>query len=181
MIPFPDNKYDIVYTDPPWPQTKGNKRKVRKNQGKELDYQVLSLADILEIHADFLTKHTEDTNTVFIWAIDKYLFDAEQMMENFGYKLHARIIWNKLNGVAPAFTIRYAHEYLLWWYRPKMLPINKEMRGKYTTVITEKATKHSKKPIAAYEMIKNLYPIESKIELFARNIYDGFDSWGDQV
>lgn len=34
-----DKKYDIIYTDPAWKQTKGNKRKCRPNQGKELDYK----------------------------------------------------------------------------------------------------------------------------------------------
>ncbi len=32
-----NKKYGIVYTDPPWKQTKGNKRNCRPNQGKKLD------------------------------------------------------------------------------------------------------------------------------------------------
>ena len=45
-----DKKYDIIYTDPAWKQTKGNKRKCRPNQGKELDYQTCTLDEIKEIH-----------------------------------------------------------------------------------------------------------------------------------
>ena len=41
-----DKKYDIIYTDPAWKQTKGNKRKCRPNQGKKLDYQTCTLDEI---------------------------------------------------------------------------------------------------------------------------------------
>jgi N6-adenosine-specific RNA methylase IME4 len=167
--------YDIVYADPPWRQTRGGKRKVRKNQGKDLDYQTLSLQEIESIIGGFNGK------TLFMWAIDKYLFEAHELSSRLGYKLHARIIWDKQNGVAPAFTVRYSHEYLLWFYKSPMPKISIEMRGKYTTVLREKSTKHSKKPESAYRMIENLYPASRKIELFARNLRDGWASWGNEI
>lgn len=40
------NKYSIIYTDPPWKQTKGNKRKCRPNQGKQLDYKTCCIDEI---------------------------------------------------------------------------------------------------------------------------------------
>ena len=115
------------------------------------------------------------------YNIDKFLIECENEMKKRNYKLHARIIWDKGNGIAPAFTIRYSHEYLLWFYKPKMIKINENMRGKYTTVLREKATKHSKKPLIAYEMIENLYPNEIKLELFARNKRNNLDIWGNEV
>ena len=43
------NKYDIIYADPPWRQSKGGKKKVRPiTSGTSLDYNVLSLAEIKE-------------------------------------------------------------------------------------------------------------------------------------
>ena len=97
-----------------------------------------------------------------------------------GYNLHARIIWDKENGIAPAFTIRFSHEYLLWFFKTgKIREMDKNMRGKFTTVIREKSTKHSKKPIKAYEMIESLYPNHEKLELFARNTRTGWKSWGE--
>ena len=104
-------KYGIVYTEPPWPQKKGGARKCRPNQGRALDYQTESLAEIKRIHREAL-EHTEDHHDVFMWTIDKFLIEAEAMMKELGYELHARIIWDKGNGVAPAFTVRYTHEYL---------------------------------------------------------------------
>ncbi|KKM85026.1 hypothetical protein LCGC14_1293240 [marine sediment metagenome] len=168
-------KYNLVYADPPWRQTKGGLRKTRPNQEKELDYPTLSLEMIKEILKDY------DSETLFLWTIDKFLFEAQTMAEELGYKLHARIIWDKENGIAPAFTIRYSHEYLLWFYKTPMNKIDKGMMGKFTTVIREKSTKHSKKPIKAYELIESLYPNLNKIELFARNRREGWDAWGNEI
>jgi len=167
--------YDVIYADPPWKQTKGGKRNVRKNQGRELDYPVISLGEIEKILKGF------DGQTLFMWAIDKYLIEAHEIANRLGYKLHARLIWDKQNGVAPAFTVRYSHEYLLWFYKSPMAKIAKDMRGKLTTVMREKATKHSKKPECAYRMIERFYPQETKVELFARNTREGWDSWGNEI
>ena len=175
------NKFDIVYTDPPWEQTKGNKRKCRPNQGKELDYPTLSIDEIFKIQKPFFENCNEKHN-IFMWTIDKYLHIAEEKMKELGYDLHARFIWDKENGVAPAFTVRFSHEYLLWFYKKgHLLMPCKETQGKYTTVLREKSTKHSKKPLCAYQMIEDMFPNSNKIELFARNLRDGWTSWGNEV
>ena len=181
MIQFPKGKYDIIYTDPAWQQNKGGIRKARPNQTRELDYQTISLQEIKEIHKEAF-KLTNENHNVFMWTIDKYLHETEQMMNELGYELHARMIWDKTNGIAPAFTVRFSHEYLLWFYKKgKMLKPSKETRGKFTTVFREPATKHSKKPLVAYEMIEQMFPNTSKLELFARNIREGWESWGNEV
>ena len=175
------NRYDIIYTDPAWEQTKGNFRNCRPNQGKELDYQTCSLEQIKEIHQQAISLVNEKHN-IFMWTIDKFLPETERMMKEFGYELHARIIWDKENGIAPAFTVRFSHEYLLWFYKKGcMLMPCKEARGKYTTVLREPATKHSKKPICAYEMLETMFPDARKLEMFSRTIRDGWDEWGNEV
>jgi N6-adenosine-specific RNA methylase IME4 len=176
-----NKKYDLIYTDPAWKQTKGNVRKCRPNQGKELDYSTLSLEEIKDIHRQAITLCNPKHN-IFMWTIDKYLHDTENVMKELGYELHARIIWDKTNGVAPAFTVRYSHEYLLWFYKKGniLMPCN-EYRGKYTTVLRETATKHSKKPVCAYEMLELMFPNTNKLEMFARNTRDNWDCWGNEV
>lgn len=176
-----DKKYGIIYTDPPWKQTKGNIRKCRPNQGKELDYQTLSMKEIKQIHKDSIDLCDKKHN-IFMWTIDKYLLETEQMMKELEYELHARFVWDKENGIAPAFTVRFSHEYLLWFYRKgQILMPCKEMRGKYTTVLREPSTRHSKKPLCAYEMIENMFPNCNKLEMFARSERDGWDCWGNEV
>lgn len=117
-----------------------------------------------------------------MWTIDKFLPQTEEFMKELGYELHARMIWDKENGIAPAFTVRFSHEYLLWFYKKgKMLKPSVETRGKYTTVLREPSTKHSKKPECAYKMLEDMFPNASKIELFARNERDGWDCFGNEI
>ena len=176
-----DKQYRVIYADPPWKQSKGGKKAVRKNSsGKPLDYPVCSMEEIKE-HLRQADSLTGDDAILFLWTIDKYLFEAEEIAKSLGYKLHARMIWNKVNGIPAAFTVRYGHEYLLYMYKGKLTPVAREERGKIHTVFTEKVKKHSQKPEEAYRIIERLYPHFNKIELYARNERDGWDCWGDEV
>lgn len=175
-------KYQIIYADPPWRISKGGKKAVRPNSsGKELDYPVASLEDIEKMMRDITLRYGDSPNVMFLWTIEKYLHEAEEIAKKLGYKLHARMIWNKVTGIPSAFTIRYGHEYLLYMYRGKLIPVAKEERGKIHSVFTEQVTKHSKKPEIAYQIIERLYPDANKLELFARNKRDGWDVWGNEV
>ena len=156
----------------------GGLRKVAPNQGRELDYPTLPLSEIANIHQS-VKLLCNDKHNFFVWTIDKFLHKTEQIMADLGYQLHARFVWDKENGVAPAFTVRFAHEYLLWFY-VKGNMIKPECRGKYTTVIREKSTYHSKKPEAAYLMLEDMFPESKKLELFARNLREGWDCWGNE-
>ena len=41
--------------------------------------------------------------------------------------------------------------------------------------------KHSEKPTEVRERIEKMFPVQSKIELFARTRHVGWDSWGNEV
>lgn len=176
-----DQRYDLIVTDPPWKQAKGGKKSVRENSsGKPLDYPVCSLEEIKE-HLRVADALTSDNAVLFLWTIDKYLFDAEKMAKELGYKLHARMIWNKVTGIPAAFTVRYGHEYLLYMYKGKLVPVATEERGKIHTVFTEQVKRHSQKPEISYEIINRLYPDLRKLEMYARLERDGYDCWGNEV
>ena len=104
-------KYDIIYTDPPWKQGKGGRKAVRPNSsGGKLDYPTMTIQEIKMLHKDVSSRLVNTKHNVFMWTIDKYLIDAQRMMEDLDYRLHARITWNKVTGVAPAFTVRFSSE-----------------------------------------------------------------------
>ena len=176
-----DKKYSIIYADPPWKQSRGGKKSVRENSsGKPLEYPTISLEEIKE-HLRQATSLTTENSVLFLWTIDKYLFEAQKIAEDLGYKLHARMIWNKVTGIPAAFTIRYGHEYLLYMYKGKLLPIAKEERGKIHTVFAEQVKRHSQKPEIAYEIIERLYPFTNRLEMYARNHREKWDCWGNEV
>ena len=175
------NRYGLLCIDPPWKQSKGGKKNVRPNSsGTHLDYQTISL-DLIKEHIKVASELTEDNSILFLWTIDKYLFEAEQIAKDLGYKLHARMIWNKVNGIPAAFTVRYGHEYLLYMYKGKLIPVTKNERGKIHTVFTELVTKHSKKPEISYQIMERLYPNLQKLEMYARQERQGWDCWGNEV
>lgn len=178
-----ENKYDIIYTDPPWQQGKGGKKKVRPNSsGGELDYPTMNLQEIKMLHKGICEKLVSDKHNIFMWTINKYLVDAQMMMKELGYTLHARIVWDKTTGMAPAFTVRFQTEYLLWFYKKgNIIMPRKEARGKYPDIMRESVKRHSQKPECAYHMIEDMFPNTKKLELFARNCRDTWDYWGNEV
>lgn len=176
-------KYQIIYTDPPWEQGKSGKKKARPNSsGGKLDYPTMNLQDIKELHKYVVENLCEEKHNVFMWTINKYLVEAQRMMEELGYRLHARIVWNKNTGMSPAYTVRFQTEYLLWFYKKSnMLTPCQETRGKYPDIFTESVKRHSQKPNCAYEMIEDMFPGVAKLELFARNTREGWDSFGNEI
>lgn len=174
--------YNLICSDSPWKQSKGGKKSVRPNSsGKDLDYQTISLEEI-ERHLRIATKHTTENAILFMWTIDKYLFEAEEIVKRCGYKLHDRMIRSKDGmGIPAAFTVRFSKEYLLYCYKGKLIPIAKEERGKIADVFVEKPTKHSKKPEVSYQIIERLYPNLKKLEMYARTTRDGWDSFGNEI
>ena len=174
--------YEIFMIDPPWPKKKGGRRASRPNQDRELDYKTMSVNDIFAQLDTEIFPLAREQHVVFMWAVDQFLHEAEMEMSGRGYRLHARLIWNKMNGVAPAFSVRYSHEYLLWFYRPKFMPVAEGMRGKQMTVFEEKAREHSRKPDAAYNMVDAWFPDSApKLDVYSREARDGWDSFGDQT
>lgn len=167
--------------DPPWPKKKGGLRKVTPNQTRELPYQTMPVRDIFSLLDAEVFPKAADQHNVWLWTVDEFLLPAECEMEMRGYKRHARIVWDKGNGVAPAFTVRYTHEYLLWYYKPKLLPIALHERGKLGTVIRAPSREHSRKPDEAYDMVARLYPESSRMDVFSRERRPGWLQWGNQT
>lgn len=132
-------------------------------------------------HLRAATTLAEDNSVLFLWTIDKYLFEAQTIAEEMGYKLHARMIWNKVTGIPAAFTVRYGHEYLLYMYKGKLRPVALAERGKIHTVFTEQVKRHSQKPEISFDIIERLYPAERKLELYARRTRPDWDCWGNEV
>lgn len=176
-----NKKYKVILADPPWRLVKGGKKNVRPNSsGKPLDYDVMDLNEIEETLKHF-SEMGEDDHVMFLWTIEKYLPQAEVIAKNLGYKLHVRMIWNKVTGIPSAFTIRYGHEYLLYLYKEKLPEIAQDERGKIHSVFTEQVRKHSQKPEVSFEIIERLYPNCNRLELFSRKERQGWDCFGNEI
>jgi len=167
--------------DPPWQQLKSNTRRVRANQHKNLDYSTLSLEAIFELLDHEIFTLAAGDHCAFLWTIDKYLIGSEAAMLQRGYKRHCRFVWDKTNGIAAAFTIRFSHEYLVWYYKYKLPPIDTATRGIFRTVFMESSRQHSRKPNFAYRMVERLYPLQHKLDVFSREKRPGWEQFGNQI
>ena len=173
--------YDLICADPPWKQKKGGRKAARpKSSGGALAYRTISMEEI-KGHLERATALCEPDAVLFLWTIDKYLFEAQRMAEELGWKLHARMIWNKVTGIPAAFTVRFGHEYLLYMYRGKLPPVARDERGKIHTVFTERVRRHSQKPEISFEIMERLYPDARRLELYARREREGWDCFGDEI
>lgn len=177
-------KYDILLTDPPWQQSRGGKKAARPNSsGIAIPYQTMSIPEISELHSHVSNSLMNEKHNVFMWTIEKFLPETERLMAALGYRLHARMIWDKGTGPTPAYTIRFTHEYLLWFFKKGniILPC-RDKRGVYGTVLRENSKRnHSQKPECSYRMLEELFPDTKKLELFARTPRPGWDQYGNEL
>lgn len=172
------DKNILFMIDPPWPISMGGKRKARATLAEKLPYETMSYEQI-ERTIEKLTDEYENC-TLFLWATERTLKEAESLLDCKCFKMHQRLIWDKGNGFPAAFTIRPCHEYLIWAYRGKFQGVEKSVRGKFSSVIREASREHSRKPNAAYELIEKLYPDFEKWDIFSRQIREGWLQFGDQ-
>ena len=70
------------------------------------------------------------------------------------------------------------HEFLLVCTRGSCTPDNVQL---FDSVQSIERTEHSKKPEAFRKIIETLYTNGSRIELFAREKHDGWQSWGNEL
>jgi N6-adenosine-specific RNA methylase IME4 len=173
--------YKVFMVDPPWQQRKGGCRKIRPGQGRLFNYATMPINEIFRLLDERVFISAAGDHCVFIWAIEKYLQECETQMTQRGYKRHCRLVWDKTNGIAPAFTIRFCHEYLLWYYKQRLLPVASGYRGKFTSVFAEPSREHSRKPDCSYHMVDCLYPGLPKIDVFSREKRNGWDQYGDET
>jgi N6-adenosine-specific RNA methylase IME4 len=172
---------DIFVIDPPWPKKKGGLRKVAPNQDRNMDYSTMPVQDIFHLLDTRIFVRAKQVHTVFLWGVDQFLHKGEEEMINRGYRMHARLVWDKCNGVAPGFSVRYSHEYLTWFYKPTFQPVSTESRGKLCTVFREPGREHSRKPDCVYKAIQYWYPYTTKMDVFSREKRDGWKQFGDQI
>lgn len=175
-------RYRVLVIDPPWLAGKGGRHNARPSiKQQTMDYNMLSIDDIFSIIDSMLLK-CDETHNVFLWCIDRMLTPAEERMKNRGYKLHARIIWDKGRGLSPCYTVRFTHEYLLWFFKPgHMLKPLPTMRGVYSDVFKASPREHSRKPDEAYTMIDNMFGDCAKLDVFSREHRKGWDTWGNET
>lgn len=173
MSDFPTGRYKTIYADPPWPENGGGKIK----RGADRHYDLMSVKEIAALP---IVSIAEDNAHLYLWATNNYLEQAFTVMRMWGFRPVTVITWGKDKfGLGQYF--RGQTEHCIFGVRgslPYKIADGKRQQG--TTLILAPRTIHSQKPNKMREMIEKVsYP--PYIELFARERFAGWDSWGNEV
>ncbi len=177
MIPFPDKKYDIVYADPPWkaPTKECIAKKSTITGDDSFHYPAMSTEDICNLP---LKEITAKNSLLFLWVRSPALEDGLIVGKRWGFKLSTiAFVWHKQRANPGHYTMSEC-EICLVFKKGKIPP---KERHNIRQFLSEKRTKHSKKPDEIRNRINEMFPKCNKIELFARKKSKGWDVWGNEV
>jgi N6-adenosine-specific RNA methylase IME4 len=170
-------KYQTIYADPPWPEIGGGKI----CRGAQKHYPVMKIHEIIALK-DFINKLAAENCHLYLWVTNGYLPEGLEVMKEWGFRYLNIITWKKDRmGIGQYF--RGLSEQCLFGVRGrlpyKVDPVTgKRCQGR--TAFDAVKGRHSEKPIEMRKMIE-LVSHGPRIELFARQKFEGWDSWGNEV
>lgn len=170
-----DKKYKTIYLDPPWEEKGGGKIK----RGCDRHYQTMKIEEIAELPI----KELADPNGchLYMWVTNNFLEKGIALLKGWGFQYITTITWQK-DRIGLGQYYRGITEHCLFASTKKRLPY-KVINGKRAQGVTgfyEPKTIHSRKPVKMREMIEQV-SYEPRIELFAREQFNGWDCWGNEV
>jgi len=168
-------KYRVIYADPPWQY--GNSGVINNdNYGRaERHYPTMSLDELCKLP---IKNMAEDNAVLFLWVTSPLLEECFAVIRAWGFKYKTSFVWDKVkHNFGHYNSVR--HEFLLICTRGSCTP---DSDKKFDSVVTcERTERHSEKPQEFRKIIDTLYPHGRRIELFAREKFEGWDTWGNEV
>lgn len=171
-----DNKYDIIYADPPWEyRNMGNIQATANSH-----YATMKQKDIenLPIH-----KLANDNCILFLWATFPKLQEALNTIKAWGFEYKTvGFTWVKKNKNGSNF-------FGVGWYTKSNAEVcligvkgkAPKISNKISSLVESVREEHSKKLSVVRDKIVQFCGDLPRIELFARRHVDGWDCWGNEV
>ncbi len=170
-------KYGLIVVDPPWPMKK-IKHCSHSAEALKMPYKILSVDKIKKLN---VARIAADDCWVFLWATQKFLFVAREVLEAWGFTFLAVGSWRKTWGVSAGmalFGFHYNVEFFLVGYNKNKPPIWPSRRL-VPLAFSAKNIRHSQKPDKFYRLIAALST--RRVDLFARKNRVGWHVWGGEV
>ena len=169
-----DRKYKTIYIDPPWMETGGGTIK----RGADKHYSLMSMKEIEDLPIREIADG--DGCHLYMWVTNNFLQKGLELLKAWGFEYVTLITWQKDRfGLGQYY--RGITEHCIFATTKKKLPY-KVINGKRQQGVTgfiEPKREHSRKPEKMREMIEKV-SYSPRIELFARERVDGWDSWGNE-
>lgn len=165
-------RYSIIYADPPWKYSDNG----MDNYGPaERHYEALSIADLCALPVSDMAM---DNAALFMWVTSPMLEEAFKVVRAWGFSYRTSFVWDKVkHNFGHYNSVR--HEFLLVCVRGSYTPQVGKLFDSVQSI--ERTDTHSQKPEEFRQIIETLYPQASKIELFARQRANGWESWGNEL
>jgi len=169
---FPNKKYSIIYADPPWEMQGG----VYKPK-----YSTMSVKEVCSLPVDSISN---ENCALFLWVLNSRLQEGLDVIKSWGftYKTIA-FCWVKTSQQTGMPNCRVG-TFTLGGMEICLLGLKGTLKRETLNirqVLLQPRGKHSEKPEKIRNDITLLYGELSRIELFARKKYEGWDVWGDEV
>lgn len=184
MIPFPNKKYNIIYADPAWEFNSSIYQDSNRGFEKKLENHYITM-HIKQIKNLPVKEITNEDCILFLWSTDSHLPQALDVIKAWGFKYKTiGFTWVKQYKSGSycynfgAYTLK-STEICLIGLKGKLKNIKKSNNVK--GLVFAERTIHSKKPDRIRNDIVELCGDLPRIELFARQKFDGWDSWGNEV
>ena len=173
-----NNKYNIIYADPPW-QYRSKECLAKKSilNGKlNYHYDTMSLEDIKNLP---IKQIEEKDCLLFLWVVSPMLDDCIEVLKSWGFKYSTiGFVWYKEKTNPGSYTMSECEICLIG--KKGRIPTPRGSRN-IRQFLSQKKDIHSKKPDEIRNRINKMFPEQSKIELFARQHAEGWDCWGNEV
>ncbi len=176
-VPFelPNAPYGTLLVDPPW-EVAGSWGFNPAN-GFRTPYSVMPDEEVIGMRVYSISA---PDSLLLLWTINSTLPLAVAVAERWGFEYKTVLTWDKVRSGIGVW-LKGQTEHLLIATRGHILPPTLSKRGtRWTTLVREARTAHSRKPDIIYAIAEDLGPAP-RVELFARRLREGWDSWGDEV
>lgn len=166
-----DKKYHVIAIDPPWAyEEKGgfssSEYDAESNRGA-VDYPTMTVEQIKQIELP----EAEDC-VLFLWTTHAFLRDSFDILEQWGYKYKATLVWDKVK-MGIGRTVRMQVEFCLIGVKGNPIINGSSERD----IITEARREHSRKPEAFYSMVERMC-IGNKLDYFSRQNRENWEHYG---
>jgi len=164
-------EYDVIVIDPPWKYYEGEKYDNENYMGRVVaPYPTMTIPEIRNIKLP-----TADNCVLWLWTTHKFIWDAKEILDNWGFEYKAILVWDK-EKLGIGKTLRMQCEFCLVGIKGKPYWNLKNQRD----IISEARTTHSTKPETFYKLVESI-TTGRKLDYFARKQREGWDVYGNDV
>jgi N6-adenosine-specific RNA methylase IME4 len=160
-------RFGTIYADPPWHYANAASRGAAENHYRTMTIDAIAGLPIAKLAADQAHLH--------LWTTNAFLFEAQQVIEAWGFTYKSCLIWIKPQ-LGNGNYWRVSHEFLLLGVRGNLTFTDKTQQS----WLCAERSRHSAKPKMFRKLIEQVSP-GPRLELFARTLSDGWTTWGDQI